>query len=51
MATYQRIKPSDRDKEVKGEGRNKKSVDLTIHTHLCGGSAVKEPKQLGTRKS
>jgi len=40
MVTFPRIKLKASDKDVGGEGRNKKSVDLTIHTHLSGGSAM-----------
>lgn len=33
MATYRRIKLPESDRDVGGEGRNRKSVNLTIATH------------------
>lgn len=33
MVTYQRVKPRESDTDVRGEGRNKESVILTITTH------------------
>jgi hypothetical protein len=33
MVTYRRIKLPESDRDVGGEGRNRKSVNLTITTH------------------
>ena len=42
MVTFQRIKPAESDRDVGGEGRNRKSVTLTTTTHRREGSGHKK---------